>query len=192
MSDGTVWTAFVGVDRTPGSRLAHCISELRSRMPHSTPEASLEFLRDQLKNYLREPAKDFTFPWDKGPDESISLRELFSSAKYLQVGHYPLRSQQTHAVVPLEEFLKIGYGTCLHKAIIASLLLESLGIPHRLVNGATQLAGHTWIVLPDGRVLDPSLGVLEQPKPSTVLPGRVRFGDVFAFENQVWPYLALP
>jgi len=191
MSDGTVRTAFIGVDRSTGSRLDLCITELAARLPRMDNEATLEFLRDHLQDYLREPSAGFVFSWDKDSNETAELKELYLAAKDLPVGQYPLRSKQSHAVVLLEEFLRAGYGTCLHKAILASLLLEKLNIPHRLVNGATQKSGHTWVQLQDGRILDPSLKLLERPTLSQALPGYFKYGDTFAFENQVWPYLAL-
>ncbi|MGK5087491.1 transglutaminase domain-containing protein [Bdellovibrionota bacterium FG-2] len=107
------------------------------------------------------------------------------------VGHYSLRSHQLQDVVPLEKFLEAGYGTCLHKALLASLLLDQLGIPHRLVNGATRSVGHTWIELKDGKILDPSLKKLERPSPSVAFPGWIKYGESIVFENQVWPYLEL-
>jgi hypothetical protein len=125
----------------------------------------------------------------RGPSEA--LVEIFHAAKDLAVGHYPLASKVEHPVVPLENFLRVRYGTCLHQALFASLLLKKAGVPHRLVNGATRAVGHTWIELGDGRILDPALGKLERPHPSEAWPGWIKYGDAVVFEDQVWPYLAL-
>lgn len=184
ISDGTVKTPFVGVDRRAGSRLSRCIDEIAALVPRRSPQAAYVYLRDHLQtDFLREPPKAHRFAWDRAPGaaDPAELTKLFSAAKDLPVGHYPLRSKQTQSVVALEEYLRTGYGTCLHKALLAALVLEKLKLPHRLVNGAMRSGGHTWIELADGRVLDPSL--------SKLVPAA---GGAYIFENQLWPYLALP
>lgn len=202
LSDGTVFSAFVGVDRAPGSRLDLCVAELLGKGRVSgKPEALLGFLQRGLQaDYLREPARDYRFPWDAPPADkagkaaaeakAAELREQFLAVKDAPVGQYPVRSRHGHPVAPLEDFLREGRGTCLHKAVLASLILEKAGLPHRVVNGATRKTGHVWIELEDGRVLDPSLGKLASRTPAKSLPGWSSYGgDVFVFENQVWPYL---
>jgi hypothetical protein len=195
ISDGTVRTPFIGVDRSTGSRLSRCIDEIAVQMPRGTPQASYAYLRDHLqKDFLREPPKGHHFAWDRaqGTTDPAELTELFHAAKDLPVGQYPLRSRQTHAVIPLEEFLRAGYGTCLHKALLAALILEKLKLPYRLVNGAMRSGGHTWIELPGAIILDPSLKKLEPAVKLSSIPGWIRYGNQRVFENQVWPYLALP
>ena len=193
ISDGTVRTAFVGVDTLPGSRLDLCLTEILSGFPTKKPEGVLDYIRDHLQeDFLKEPPKGFNFAWDQNRKaDSPELTELFHAAKDMTVGQYPLRSKTLDDVVPLEKFIEAGYGTCLHKALLASLLLTKLGIHHRLVNGATRLVGHTWIELDDGRILDPSLEQLDHAETAKALPGWFKYGNTFAFENQVWPYLAL-
>jgi hypothetical protein len=193
ISDGTVRTSFIGVDTQKGGTLDLCLKEILRRLPTRKPEGVLDYLRDHLQeNFLRDPPQNYVYSWDKDrKSDAPELTELYHAAKDMTVGQYPLRSKQTDDVVPLEKFLEAGYGTCLHNAILASLLLTRLGIKHRLVNGATQKGGHTWIALDDGRILDPSLRQLDRAEASQALPGWIKYGDTFVFENQVWPYLAL-
>jgi hypothetical protein len=193
MSDGTVRAAFVGVDTHAGTLLDACLSEISAKITDKKPETLIAYIRDRIQDdFLKAPPKNYVFSWDKKyQDVPEELTELFRAAKDMSVGQYPIRSKRMHDVVPLEKFLNTGYGTCLHKALLASLLLTRHKIPHRLVNGANHANGHTWIELADGRILDPSLKKLEQQEPSKAFEGWIKYGENSVFENQVWPYLSL-
>jgi len=193
MGDGGVEMAFVGVDARKGTLLSRCLDEIIASMPSSHEnqhEAVFKFLTEKLEDYLRPFSDRYEFPWTKGLREGKELKRKYKQAGDQQPGHEPIETRQTHPVVPLEEFMRVGHGNCVHKALTASLILSRLHIPHRLVNGATDESGHVWVQLEDGRILDPTWQVLEKPTRKGVKePGWFKYSDTEAFENDYYPIL---
>ncbi len=193
-SDGTVQRAFIGFDQRPGTRLDACIAEVAQVVLKATGgdrESIFRFLEAHIQDYLRPVAEGVALPWDRGLSESEHLKRIFASAANDPVGRYPRSSGVFHPVIPFEAYLKLGYGYCVEKAIFTSMILERLGIAHRLVSGGTQETGHTWIQLQDGRVLDPTWQVLDQPSEPISPSAWFRYGTTWVFEDQIFPYLIL-
>lgn len=196
VSDGSVRRAFIGVDHRPGTRLDRCIDELVSELPRGRNgsldrEIVFEFLRDHLMDYLRPIPQGVAMAWDQNLTEAPILSTLFTQARDLKVGHFPLSSGVRQPVAPLESYLEQGYGACIHKSLVASMILEKLRIPHRIVMGGSMQTGHTWIELSDGRILDPTWQILDQPNDQGMNPGWMMHGQTPVFRDQIYPYLVL-
>lgn len=183
IGDGGTTRAFVGVDLSPGSALEQAIDYLLKKAMEGTEALSPAERRESILRFAAMKTGDYvrwtegaTFndgrqelPWDIAIGSVGDLSVPFKTAAPLPIFHYPVDSGVQFPVVGLERYLAIGKGYCLHKALVASLLLSRAGIEHRLVNGAVSLSpgvstGHTWIELPEGRVLDVAWNLLETPK----------------------------
>lgn len=206
IGDAGLTRAFLGIDKRPGTpldqKLAAIVAEIPTK-PDGTidPEAAIQFVRVRTNQLIAWTAgSSFNdgraeFPWDKAIKVDPSAWDTFSSAAYQTVGELPVLTGQTFPVVPLEKYLEAGQGYCIQKALLASLILERAGVPHRIANGAVSKSpgvstGHTWIELQDGRVLDPAWKQLGKPETQGApVPGFFRFGGSWRFENQTFPYL---
>jgi hypothetical protein len=107
---------------------------------------------------------------------------------------------QKKPVTPFELFFtNQGCRMCIHQALLASLLLEEAGIPHRLRTGfgsfsgpSYQNTGHSLIELADGRILDPTWHFLKKPKTHPKNPEWIEGSGWWWTPNQHFPYLVLP
>jgi hypothetical protein len=198
ISDGTLDHAFIWVDHRPGSVLDRCAREIADRMRTSqvrTSEDVIAFIQKHWIDFLRPVAPSQILPWDrslqgKSASEVTALQSRFQQAKDWPVGLFPQATGVFQPVVPLEAFMKAGYGVCIEKVLWASLVLEKFGIQHRVVMGGTQTTGHSWIQLADGRILDPTWQVLDRPTTAGAPAGWFHYGSSFVFEDQVFPFLA--
>jgi hypothetical protein len=87
---------------------------------------------------------------------------------------------------------------CFHNALLASLLLQRVGVPHRLRAGFASFGrpsydttGHTIIELADGRILDPTWHLLKKKKPHADYPGWIEGDGWYWTDYDHYPYLIL-
>lgn len=202
VGDGSTRRAFVGIDKRPGTPLDRWLDALVKRVPREADgsyslDAVLEHLRTDLGALMKgtETSEGLgELPWDKSIALSGDPMPTFAKAGGAEVG-VPLDTGLSFPVVPLERYLEEGVGYCLQKALVAGFILEKLGFPYRIVQGANELgpgssSGHTWVEVPDGRVLDPTWAIVEKPTVySEVLPERFKVGETFRFRSPTYPYL---
>jgi hypothetical protein len=199
--------AFIGVDHRPGTPLDLKLEAIEAKIPKGADgqpalEPTLEWLRKNVNSLIQWTAgSSFNdgraeFPWDKAIQLPPGVDASFSSVAFEPVGHAPQKAADAFPVVPFERYLDAGKGYCIQKALLAALILERLGFPCRLVNGAVArgpgtTVGHTWIELPDGRVFDPAWSKIETPSPDKdpMFPDRFKFGGSWRFVNQTYPYV---
>lgn len=206
VGDAGLTRAFLGIDKREGTPLDQRLDQIVAGIPKQADgsidaEAAIQFVRVKVGQLLAwTPGSSFNdgraeFPWDKAIAVAPGAWDTFKGAAFEAVGHTPHSTGQQFPVVPLEKYLDAGQGYCIQKALLASLLLERCGVPHRLVNGAVsqgpgKSVGHTWIQLADGRVLDAAWKQVGVPDTAGApVPGFFRFGGSWRFENQTFPYL---
>lgn len=183
--DGSLKTAFVDVDFRAGSRLRKCVAELADRFREGEGNETSRLVHF-LDDYLDPVPEDFRFPWE--PARDPELPPEFTEAADLPVGHFPIATKLTLAEVPLEAFLQAKRGVCVQRVLLLSLLMDELGLPHRVRAGGTDGGGgHVWIELPDGRHLDPTWHLLEKPNVNGAAEGWFRIDKTYLFRNQVFP-----
>ncbi|MFH1812146.1 MAG: transglutaminase domain-containing protein [Pseudomonadota bacterium] len=208
IGDGGLTRCFIGVDKRPGTPLDRWLDKIIARMPQGAdgpePEAAIAWLRDNVNQVIRWTAGSryndgrAEFDWDKDIQVGPDTWQRFNDAASQAVGNAPLDAGQSFPVVPFEKYLDKGEGYCIQKALLATLVLEKLGIPCRFAQGAVSMgpgrtAGHSWVELQDGRVLDAAWGMLSQPGArNPVIPGEFMYGSSYRAENQSYPYLGLP
>ena len=164
-----------------------------------------EWLRANINKVLAwAPGSTFNdgrpgLPWDKKISVPGSIWGAFGQVGNEPVGHAPRSTGVGFPVVPLERYLEIGQGYCIHKALVAALILERLGFGCRIVNGAVAKApglttGHTWLELTDGRILDVAWSRCEARRPDKdpMFPRRFKLGSSWRFENLTYPYVGWP
>ena len=191
LTDGTLSSAFVSVDLSPGSRLQYCVDELTAALnvqlgsPDADPLPKLVTFLDQ---YMDSVPPGFRYPWDRR--QVPELPKEYYAARDFSPGHYPLSTSLRHPTVPLESFLLERRGVCQQRVMLVSLILQRLGISHRSrAGGSGGGAGHIWIELPDGRILDPTWHLLEKPTTKGAFPGWFRLSQTYLFRNQVYPFV---
>lgn len=213
LGDGGTSRAFIGVDQRPGSPLDTWLKKLIDKIPHDIEPAT------QMRSYNKE----IVLPWlcrkigewiDWTPGSSFNdgraefewdhRIQLFGNPlpTFQNVVNEPVQAPPTDTglefpVVPFENFLEKGQGYCLQKALLGALILDRIGIPARLINGAIAQGpgtsgGHTWLELADGKVFDPAWGIYgEKGHYSDTLPGHFSFGGVDRFASERYPYLRI-
>lgn len=204
IGDGSVKRSILQVDMRPGSELRKRIIALKSRLqPAQGLKRLLEVARVVNEAIRWTEGSKYNdgraeFSWDKSiivsPDTSAKFRE----ASLLPVFSYPVASQTQLPVIPFEKYLEAGAGYCLQKALLASLILETLGVRHRFFNGTVVQSpgvsgGHSWIELSvDGGntvggntvvIFDPAWGQAELRSPRTHInhPDWLWFGGSWRF-----------
>ena len=196
MADGGRDRVILGVDASPGTPLHACLMALATPLRFQKSHPSFRAHVLELVSALMDLVPPEGMPWDRGvlkASESGALDELFREALPTRVGGFPITKPGRaieRSVVPLEDYLRNGRGYCVQKAIFAALLLEKVGIPSRVLNGASETSGHTWVELADGTWLDPTWGILGVPSTEGALPGWKRHGSSFVYVSQLFPYLA--
>ncbi|MBX9769079.1 MAG: hypothetical protein K2X47_17520 [Bdellovibrionales bacterium] len=207
VGDGSVRRAFNSVDAREGSRLMSWIKSilwnLEQTRPDFTDEDLIRFLAFELTDhhlgwtqhaYLGDGRAEL--PWDLKIESNSDLGFDFQTMIDKEVDlHWWTTRQMEFPVVPLERYLEFGKGYCLQRSIIASLILSVRGIRHRIVNGALdngpgKTGGHTWLFLGDGRILDPSMNILERPKRNHPFQKSwYHVGVGYRFESALYPAL---
>ena len=209
LTDAGLTRCFIGIDKRPGTALSQKLDELVAQMPKNAqgtiePEAAIEWVRTHVNQLIRWTAGSSAndgrpeLPWDKAIDVPDNVWDAFQQVAFEPVGHPPKSAGTDYPVVPFERYLEAGQGYCIQKALLAALLLDKVGVPSKLVNGAVaqgpgRSVGHTWVELGDGRVLDAAWGQIQQKgNGSSQFPDRFRFGLSERFPNQTFPYLVFP
>lgn len=198
ISDGTLWKPFINVDHSAGSPLDLALQSFISEVYGSasiekiklrlTDSEILERLNTSLPELIRFQTSQFANNRLEQFEESILSDNAPLKLQYdkerarvfaLALDNY----KQTHIIsnsifktdiafpaVPLEKYLNIGEGRCIHIALTASLILEKFKIPHRLVLGSNVVdevggrgVGHSWIELADGRIFDAAWNIISAP-----------------------------
>ncbi len=197
--------AFTGVDTRAGSPLAARLDAIIATMPGggADPEQAIEWLRRNVNRLIRWTAGSSAndgraeFAWDKAIRIKDSAWEAFRGVDRQEIGAPPVATGDSFPVVPFERYLEAGEGYCIQKALLSALILDRLGIPFRLINGAVstgpgKTCGHTWLELADGRIFDGAWSTVEQPRRDHAdHPDWYRIGGSYRFPNQRYPYLAL-
>lgn len=194
VSEGTLASAFIDVNVKRGSRLRGIVHRMtlevkrRIRAGGDPIEIMRTFIGEHLGLQPEEarPGLDPQVPIPTSPTEWEEVGKL-------SPGHQPLLTAIDHRVMNLEDFYDLGYGRCMPKVLFTSLILNRLGIPHRIVNGAYQaggenqpITGHVWIELADGRILDPAWQVVGHPGKigeDGAAPGWFRFSNSFLYRS---------
>jgi len=204
IDDGGLNRIFTGVDLRKGSALDKKLDAIIARMP-TDQAGQLDFLRRETNRIIKWTAGSSAndgrdeFEWDvkATPLDKTVAQSTHRDAAYDAVTAPPRPTGQLMDVVGLEKYLEAGEGYCIQKALLAACILNKLGIPFRLVNGAVSTSpgssvGHTWIELQDGRILDAAWSTLEKPvRDHATHADWFRLGGSYRFANQQYPYLAL-
>ncbi len=208
LTDAGLSRCFIGVDKRPGTPLAKKLDELVAQIPTNPAggidaDAAIEWVRANVNQLIKWTAGSSAndgraeFDWDKAIDVPQSVWSTFSNVAFREVGHAPEAAGADYPVVPFENYIEAGQGYCIQKAVLAALILDKVGVPSKIVNGAVaqgpgKTVGHTWVELADGRVLDAAWSRVSAKGPSPDgFPDRYRFGGSDRFANQSFPYLVL-
>jgi hypothetical protein len=206
LTDAGLTRCFIGVDKREGTPLAEKLDAIVAQIPTQpdgtiAAEDAIEFCRSKVNSLIKWTAGSSAndgraeFAWDKAIDVPDSVWDTFKNVAFHDVGHAPEAAGVDYPVVPFENYLDEGQGYCLQKAVLAALILDKVGVPSRLVNGAVgqgagRAVGHSWVELGDGRVLDAAWGDLKPKGPAHAdMPDRYKFGWSYRFNNQAFPYL---
>jgi hypothetical protein len=184
IGDGTTLMPFILVDKRPGSVLAKKVTAIKQKIKSALgPLGSSS--REKILRYVTEHIND-VIDWDIIPNQEIesgAFEESKNKLLNLPIGQW-IETKYTHPLKPFEQTINSGKGVCIDMALLASLVLEQFSIKHRLVFGSVQNfyesgGGHTWIELPEGRILDVAWKTL-------AFPGQNRSGysDWKFFGNQ--------
>lgn len=202
--------SFVGIDKRPGTPLDKALAKIEAKIPKGptgqpTLDGAVEWLRANVNTIVKwAPGSTFNdgrpgLPWDKKIKVPDSVWGPFGQVATEVVGHEPKSASATFPVVPLERYLEVGQGYCIHKALVAALVLERMGFGCRIANGAVAKSpglttGHTWLELEDGRILDVAWSRCEKPstEKDPMFPRRFKYGGSWRFENQCYPYIGWP
>jgi len=209
ISDGDPGSQMILVDQRPGSSLSiqldGILADMQKRgIEADDTEAILKDLRDNTKqyyesfkaNYLRghqDPVLK-TKPQDLG-DKGLEVFQDFMgkkpSAKVIGTG-------ETRPAVPFEHYFAKPEDTmCFHNALLASLLLQRLRIPHRFRTGfaaevpSYENTGHSLIEVADGRMLDPTWSFLKPIKKHAEHPDWIRGASWWWTPHDHYPYLIM-
>jgi hypothetical protein len=199
ISNGTTYRSFLEIDRRPGTDLNLKIKYLQFEIEqvikkfaitdeNQKKELILKYLAKNFKRYMdwinKETEKSI-FVWDlPNPNHRLiqEEREKLMNEPIAKVAE----TQIQHTAVSFEAILIKNKGYCIDMALLASFLLEAFGISHRIVFGAVVHSynerlgvGHTWIELPDRRILDVAWETLDVPKLQT----HPKFKDWLWFGN---------
>jgi hypothetical protein len=181
-SDGAFDTPFIEVDSHPGTPLDIQIKLFAADVERNASidqEAKLDYLRTFIAQRIGEVH-------GTGDQQALPVPEVEEVINE-PVGHFPLSTQLSKKVVKLESFLSSRQGNCVPKTILTSLILRRLGIKHAIRAGATELSGHLWIELDDGRILDPTWQVIERPHFNGSWPGWFGFSRSYLRLDPVYP-----
>ncbi|MDX9731167.1 MAG: hypothetical protein RBT63_05300 [Bdellovibrionales bacterium] len=213
ISDGTLWKPFVIVDHRNGTPLDQKLRGFIAQIygGRSTEMILKSLTVDQIVGRLSlvlptlirfqetssgsgrldlfENSALQTGPMASGVYEAERERvfqvALDDYRSWRQIRNAIFQTSAVFPAVPLERYLEIGEGRCIHIALTASLILEKLRVPHRFVLGANVTdesdgsgVGHSWIELPDGRIFDAAWSTLgSRGEAHSVHPTWFRFGN---------------
>ena len=186
ISDGTISSAFISVDDSPGSALNTAVNQLTTEVRSLARNTdSIEVLRTFISSKLADAPEDW-HPGISGPQ--LPQPPEFASAANMPVGAYPLATNILQPTMPVEDFLSYGQGNCVPRTILTTLIMKRLGLSRRLRAGATQTSGHMWLELPDGRHLDPTWQIVGPTSTAGAWAGWFHFSMSYLYTDDVWPF----
>lgn len=216
LSDGdpTGQGDFIYVDRRPGSPLDYEVNRIQGWLKRNGYDA-----KEDLEKYLTGVMKLTRSLWN--PDDPDSLKAL-STSEWTPPAPFSLSTEEAKRtwsdigdkdpsaevfelnlkkeVVPFENHLCGAASTmCIHNALLASLILQNAGVPHRLKTGfgttgfrpSVNNTGHSLIELADGRFFDPTWKFNKQPKRHRRHEGWYKTPSFWYSPYQHFPYLIL-
>ena len=157
---GTVTSGFYYVDTRPGSFLDRWIkaSIQNNALNNMNLKQQIKMIFELLSQAMKPLPNDFV-PYP----ELVELNQKFldsqawkNEGRKLSPGSTPLPVGFQVPSFPLERFLEIKSGNCLVRALLAALIFRALGHPVRVVQGQTEISGHSWLELGDNLVIDPT------------------------------------
>jgi hypothetical protein len=180
ITDGDPGAQMILVDQRPGSVLSQqldaIVADMGERGVNSQQsEAVLRELRDHTKDYYSRFESNFL----RGTREGVLRHEeqwlspgadrVFRDFLGKEISGNIWPTQDMRPSLPFEHYLAEPSNTmCFHNAMLASLILQRVGVAHRLRTGFASFnnpsyinTGHTVIELSDGRILDPTWGILK-------------------------------
>ncbi len=203
LSDGTTKRPFILVDRRAGSvldaKLSRIEKQIRSQLNLGNSTLN-EGQKAKVLRFLTENTSKI-LPWPTSMNEqlpSIAFNNLGHLIRNLPIGQW-YETGLEHRTERFEEIIQRGNGVCIDMALLASLILERFQVSHRLVFGSVQSfgevgGGHTWIELPDQRILDVAWKTLARPD-LVRADGWVYFGNQlgkqFRFAYKFFPIISL-
>jgi hypothetical protein len=210
ITDGAVGAQMVLVDQRPGSALSMQLDALLREMKGrgvdlKSSKSVLKDLRDHTEDFYRGSSGNL-LAGHRDAALKISKQKLgadgqkvFGDFRGKDISGDVWASSETRDAVPLEAFLADSRDTmCFHNALLASLLLQRVGVPHRLRAGFASFGrpsydttGHTIIELADGRILDPTWHLLKKKKPHADYPGWIEGDGWYWTDYDHYPYLIL-
>ncbi len=182
IGSGALLRPFYIVNKTPGTVLHKHISDIKLRIAADLRSRNAnEISKEVIINYLTKNIQKF-INWDavdsrandfgrfeNSSDDRLdsSLIEKRRSLFSVPLGQW-IESDQRHHLVLFEKVIESKKGYCIEMVLLTSFLLESFGIPHRVIFGSVlendfMGSGHTWIQLNDGRIMDVSWNTLDKP-----------------------------
>jgi hypothetical protein len=210
ITDGDPGAQMILVDQRPDSVLAQQLDAIVADMGRRginplQAEAVLKELRDHTQDYYNRFEANFLRGASEGvlrleeQELSPSAHRVFTDfiGKEISGNIWPTRDMRPS--LPFEHYLAEPSNTmCFHNAMLASLILQRVGVPHRLRTGFASFnapsyanTGHTVIELLDGRILDPTWGILKSierhPEHPEWISGRAWWWTPYAH----YPYLVL-
>ncbi len=189
LSDGTILTPFIYVDLSTGSPL-HKIVTLHAQRVSATA-MGLEGKLNLLKSYVSDNILALVPDDDPILVSSSKGLPTFNEIEYvgnLSTGHFPIPVPKRFQTISFESFIEYGRGFCVHKVLLTSLIMKELDIPHSIRFGSTGLVGHSWIQLPDGRILEPTWNLLVKPGKSEMTGGWFKVGNTSVYQFDFYPF----
>ncbi|MEO5666705.1 MAG: hypothetical protein ABIR96_01465 [Bdellovibrionota bacterium] len=183
MTDGDTDAQMVVVDQSPGSALSlqidTFIEDMESRgVSTSDPGEVVNELRDHTEDYFNTSKANLFRGYrteilqKKRVSLSAEARKVFEDFKNKPISGNVWLTPDMRPTLPFEYYLAHPSQTlCFHNSLLASLILQRLGIPHNMRAGFTSdfkppysTTGHTIILLADGRILDPTWNFVKRIK----------------------------
>jgi hypothetical protein len=210
ITDGDPGAQMILVDQREGSVLSQQLDAIVADMKQrgvnlDEREAVLREVRDHTKDYYARFDSNFLRGAREGvlqlkeqelsPEAERVFRDFLG--KEISGNIWPTRDMRPS--LPFEHYLAEPSNTmCFHNAMLASLVLQRVGVAHRVRTGFASFnrpsyvnTGHTVIELVDGRILDPTWGILKSIQRHSEHPEWISGGAWWWTPHAHYPYLVL-
>jgi hypothetical protein len=210
ITDGDPAAQMILVDQRPGSVLAKQLDAIVVDMEQrgvnlQQTEAVLGEIRDHTKDYYSRFESNFLRGTREGVlrlEEQVlspAAQRVFQNFIGKEISGNIWPTDDMRPSLPFEHYLAEPSNTmCFHNAMLASLVLQRVGVAHRLRTGFASFnspsylnTGHTVIELVDGRFLDPTWGILKPIKRHSEHPEWISGGAWWWTPHAHYPYLVL-
>ncbi|MEO5667839.1 MAG: hypothetical protein ABIR96_07270, partial [Bdellovibrionota bacterium] len=198
------------VDQRPGSLLSMQLDQILAEMKNrgvalNDSEEILKHLRDHTEDYYSSFGAN-TLRGNRSKELADHPQKLSQEAEKIFSSHLDEKTSggvwpmpDTRPLLPFEHYLADPKDTmCFQNAMLASLLLQRLKIPHRFRTGSAsfnkpsyEINGHTLIELTDGRILDPTWNFLKSIKRDTKHPKWVKGDTWWWMPHDHYPFVVL-